>query len=286
MGNPIQRPVTRFQDFQVNLETGELWKAGIRLKVQDQPFKVLAALLQRPGEIVTREELRQLIWPEKSFGDFDHAINLAIAKLRATLGDSADVPHLIETLPRRGYRFVAPVEGQTAPSPPKVRPPRVTRKTLWLVLGAAAFILLSAVTLLRVLPRLAEHPSPAVEVVPLVSMPGNQDMPAVSPDGRQVAFRYSAAPHPGIYTALVGGEKPLQLTDCDADPSPTWSPDSRQIAFARYRDSESQTSLYVIPALGGSERRLLHRAFPHLASLQQLELVARWEITDIFGVRR
>ena len=106
MGNLIQRPVTRFQDFQVNLETGELWKAGIRLKVQDQPFKVLAALLQRPGEIVTREELRQLIWPEKSFGDFDHAINLAIAKLRATLGDWADVPHIIETLPRRGYRFV------------------------------------------------------------------------------------------------------------------------------------------------------------------------------------
>ena len=178
MGNPIQRPVTRFQDFQVNLETGELWKAGIRLKVQDQPFKVLAALLQRPGEIVTREELRQLIWPEKSFGDFDHAINLAIAKLRATAGRLSRCPPPRQTLPRRGYHFVAPVEGQTAPSPPKVRPPRLTGKTLWLVLGAAAFILLSAVTLLRVLPRLAEHPSPTVEVVPLVSMPGNQDMPA------------------------------------------------------------------------------------------------------------
>ena len=262
MGNQLQGPVTRFQDFQVNLETGELWRAGIRLKVQDQPFKVLAALLQRPGEIVTREELRQLIWPEKSFGDFDHAINLAIGKLRATLGDSADVPHLIETLPRRGYRFLAPVEGQTAPSPPKERPPRVTGRRLWLVLGAAAFILLSAVTLLRVLPRLAEHPSAAVEVVPLVSMPGNQDMPAVSPDGRQVAFRYSAAPHPGIYTALVGGDKPLQLTDNDADSSPTWSPDSQQIAFARYRDSENQTSLYVIPSLGGSERRLYTVSFP------------------------
>ena len=83
-----------------------------RLKVQDQPFRVLAALLERPGQIVTREELRQLIWPEKSFGDFDHAINLAMAKLRATLGDSADVPHLIETLPRRGYRFIAPLKEQ------------------------------------------------------------------------------------------------------------------------------------------------------------------------------
>jgi len=111
MGNRVQtEPVIRFHDFQVNLETGELWKAGVRLKLQDQPFKVLAALLQRPGQIVTREELRQLIWPEESFGDFDHAINLAVTKLRASLGDSADVPHLIETLPRRGYRFIAPVE--------------------------------------------------------------------------------------------------------------------------------------------------------------------------------
>jgi DNA-binding winged helix-turn-helix (wHTH) protein len=79
MGNSIQPPIARFEDFEVHLETGEVWKAGRPIKVQDQPFKVLAALLERPGQIVTREELRQLIWPEKSFGDFDHAINLAPA---------------------------------------------------------------------------------------------------------------------------------------------------------------------------------------------------------------
>jgi DNA-binding winged helix-turn-helix (wHTH) protein len=112
LGNSIQRPVARFEDFEVNLDTGEVWKAGRPLKVQDQPFKVLAALLERPGQVVTREELRQLIWPDKNFGDFDHAINMALAKLRATLGDSADVPHLIETLPRRGYRFIAPLKYQ------------------------------------------------------------------------------------------------------------------------------------------------------------------------------
>src|SRR5271155_3455776 len=91
MGNSIRRPVARFEDFEVHLETGEVWKAGRSLKIQDQPFKVLAALLERPGEIVTREELRQRIWPENSFGDFDHAINLAMGKLRAALGDSACV---------------------------------------------------------------------------------------------------------------------------------------------------------------------------------------------------
>ncbi len=118
MGNSIQPPIARFEDFEVHLETGEVWKAGRPLKVQDQPFKVLAALLERPGQIVTREELRQLIWPENSFGDFDHAINLALTKLRGTLGDSADVPHLIETLPRRGYRFIAPLKVQSDPPPP------------------------------------------------------------------------------------------------------------------------------------------------------------------------
>src|SRR5215469_738146 len=129
MGNSVQTErVLRFLDFQVNLNTGEVWKAGVRLKLQDQPFKVLATLLQRPGQVVTREELRQLIWQEENFGDFDHAINLAVTKLRSTLGDSADVPHLIETLPRRGYRFIAPVNHptgepltptpSTAPAPP------------------------------------------------------------------------------------------------------------------------------------------------------------------------
>jgi DNA-binding winged helix-turn-helix (wHTH) protein len=211
MGKSIQRPVARFEDFEVCLETGEVWKAGRSLRVQDQPFKILAALLERPGEIVTREELRQLIWPDESFGDFDHAINLAITKLRATLGDSAGVPHLIETLPRRGYRFIAPLKEQSDPppvrfiTPPKEQtdpsaaqehPSRPTGKKLWLILGALALILLFAVALLRMFPRHREQFSTVGEIVPLVSMPGQQYHPALSPDGSQVAFQYVGAPHP------------------------------------------------------------------------------------------
>ena len=277
MGNSIQRPVARFQDFEVHLETGEVWKAGRCLKVQDQPFRVLAALLERPGEIVTREELRQLIWPDKSFGDFDHAINLAIAKLRATLGDSADVPHLIETLPRRGYRFIAPLKEQsdpppvrfitpaneqTGPSSAQEPPSRPAAKKPWLILGALTLILLVAVALFRMFPRHREQFSTASEIVPLVSMPGQQYQPALSPDGSQVAFVYAGAPHPGIYIAMVGGEKPLQLTQNDADHDPAWSPDGRQIAFARSDGSGSQQGLYVMPALGGSERRVYTVAVP------------------------
>ena len=102
--------VIRFEGFELNPQTGELRKHGIRLNLQDQPYKLLVALLQHPGEMVSREQLRQSIWPEESFGDFDHAINRSIAKLRSVLGDSPDVPHLIETLPRRGYRFIGTID--------------------------------------------------------------------------------------------------------------------------------------------------------------------------------
>jgi Tol biopolymer transport system component/DNA-binding winged helix-turn-helix (wHTH) protein len=286
MGNSIQRPVARFEDFEVNLETGEVWKAGRPLKVQDQPFRILAALLERPGQVVTREELRQLVWPENNFGDFDHAINLAMAKLRATLGDSADVPHLIETLPRRGYRFIAPLKEQTETPPPVVTAPpkeqsdstppkahaaRAARKKLLLIVGALALVVVGAVALVRMFSTRREQPPTGGEIAPLVSMPGQQDSPAVSPDGSQVAFDSSGAPHPGIYIALVGGEKPLQLTENDSDDYPTWSPDGRQIAFERFRGSDNKKGLYVIPALGGSERRLYTASFPVWAECNKMD---------------
>jgi len=104
--------------FEADLEAGEVRKSGSRIKLQDQPFKVLQILLERPGALVTREELKARIWPEDSFGDFDHAVNIAIAKLRNALGDSAENPSFIETVPRRGYRFVGRVEGTPADTYP------------------------------------------------------------------------------------------------------------------------------------------------------------------------
>ena len=111
----------RFGAFEVDLPSGEVRKSGSRIKLQDQPFKVLQILLEHPGELVTREELQSRIWPDASFGDFDHAVNIAVGKLRAALGDSAENPSFIETVPRRGYRFVAtldedPVDTDQRPS--------------------------------------------------------------------------------------------------------------------------------------------------------------------------
>lgn len=110
-----QTSVLRFGTYELGVHSGELRKSGVRIKVQQQPLKLLEILLERPGEVVTREELRSRMWPTESFGDFDQAVNVAIAKLRAALGDSADNPRYVETLPRRGYRFIAEVSVTNRP---------------------------------------------------------------------------------------------------------------------------------------------------------------------------
>ncbi len=104
-----QTSVVRFGTYELRLHSGELRKSGLRIKVQQQPLRLLEMLLERPGEIITREELRSRMWPNESFGDFDQAVNVAVAKLRTALGDTADNPRFVETIPRRGYRFLAEV---------------------------------------------------------------------------------------------------------------------------------------------------------------------------------
>jgi DNA-binding winged helix-turn-helix (wHTH) protein len=102
--------VLRFDVFELDVRVGELRKRGTKVRLQGQPLQVLWALLKRPGDLVTREELRAEIWPADTFVDFDHSLHNAIARIRETLGDSADTPRYIETLPRRGYRFIERVD--------------------------------------------------------------------------------------------------------------------------------------------------------------------------------
>ena len=116
--------IVRFGTFELSLQSGELRKAGVRVRVQQQPMKLLEILLEHPGEVVTREVLRNEVWASENFGDFDQAVNIAIAKLRSALGDSADNPRYIETLPKRGYRFIADVT--VADGVPKKEKPEST----------------------------------------------------------------------------------------------------------------------------------------------------------------
>ena len=109
-----QKRIVRFGVFELDLSAGELRKSGAKLRLQGQPFQVLVQLLERAGEVVTREELQEKLWPSDTFVDFDHSLNTAINKVREALGDSASSPRYVETLARRGYRFIAPVQGPLA----------------------------------------------------------------------------------------------------------------------------------------------------------------------------
>lgn len=115
--------IARFGVFEVDLTAGELRKNGVKQRLQGQPFQVLAVLLEHPGEVVTREELQQRLWASDTFVDFDHSLNTAINKVREALGDSASNPRFVETLARRGYRFIAPVQPNPQPSPDPTTPP-------------------------------------------------------------------------------------------------------------------------------------------------------------------
>src|SRR5215467_10794711 len=101
----------RFGVYELDPRAGELRRGGVRVKIQEQPYQVLALLLEKPGEVVSREEMKRRLWPADTFVDFDHSLNAAIKRLRDVLRDSADNPRFIETLARRGYRFLAPVTG-------------------------------------------------------------------------------------------------------------------------------------------------------------------------------
>src|SRR6266851_9665949 len=130
------RGLVRFGAYAVDLRSGELHKEGVKLKLQEQPFRLLALLLEHPGEVVTRDELRQRLWPEDTFGAFDDGLNTAIKKLRDALSDSAEEPRLIETLPKHGYRFILPVTTIAAEpsSEYSTQAPDATNQVLWLPL--------------------------------------------------------------------------------------------------------------------------------------------------------
>ena len=108
----------RFDSFEIDLRTRELRKDGRLIKLQDQPIKLLALLVSRPGELVTREEIEKALWNEDEFVEFEHSINTAVRKIREALGDDPEKPRFIETLPRKGYRFIAPVEANSVANGP------------------------------------------------------------------------------------------------------------------------------------------------------------------------
>src|SRR5215470_14489664 len=130
----------QFGTFEVDLKAGELRRNGYRIRLQEQPFQILTMLLDRPGEVVTREELQGRLWPADTYVDFDHSLNAAVRRLRDALGDSAENPRFVETVARRGYRLLAPVHGNGI-SVAMPQPAQVASRHWW-IFGAAGLVLL------------------------------------------------------------------------------------------------------------------------------------------------
>ena len=258
---PKKRAV-RFGVFEVDLDAGELHKSGLKLKIQEQPFQVLKLLLERPGEIVTREELITELWPDGTFVEFDRSLNIAVNKIREALGDSASSPRFVETVPRRGYRFLAPVEVVGGPPSPPAAAERRTR--LYIAAAVVTTILTTSVLTWLVVGRSAtEVTNTQVEaemsLVPFTTYPGREDNPDFSPDGTQVAFDGNVEDehNTDIYVRMTGSSGLLRLTTDPAwDETPKWSPDGRSIAFLRTRSAVEPADLMLIPAIGGPERKI------------------------------
>jgi len=259
--------LVRFGAFEADVQTGELRKAGVKLKLSGQPFQVLALLLERPGDVVTREELQKRLWPD-TFVDVERNLNTAVNKIREVLGDSAESPRYVETLPRRGYRFIGKVEApiQVALPATAVEPVvRPRRPQLWWRIGAGAFAI-GVIALAAFFAYRWRRPQPPPEgavltAVPFTALPGWADNPAFSPDGSRIAFAWSPArgtngiDQSDLYVKALGSETRLRLTQHPSKSlSPAWSPDGTQIAF--YRRADADSGIYVVPALGGPEQKL------------------------------
>jgi Tol biopolymer transport system component/DNA-binding winged helix-turn-helix (wHTH) protein len=259
----------RFGPFDLSIETGELRKNGVRLKLSGQAIQVLVLLAATPGELVTREELQRKLWSGESFGDFEHGLNAAVNRLRETLGDSATDPKYIETVPRRGYRFIASLsmiasaKPEIEPPKPKPEPPKLRRwklKAMIAVAGCAVagLIYLQIKPHIERLDRLVELQR--LTVTPLTALPGVVISPTFSPDGSQVAFGWDGGTYGAgfdLYVKTIGTDSPVRLTHHPAFPlSAAWSPDGRSIAISR-RAGEYDSGVYLVAPTGGPERQLV-----------------------------
>ena len=259
--------VIRFGVFEVDLRSRELRKQGRRIPIQDKPFEVLASLIERPGTVVTREELRTRLWPGDTFVVFDDNVNAAIKKVRDALGDAADSARFIETVPRRGYKFIAGVDGHgpnglpSAPAAvvdPGVVEPRPEPKSSrlaqrWLVpavlVGAGA--LAGAGMVVSFLPSGGTVVAPRIRQL---TMSGSDSEPSASPDGKSIAFSSRRDGVSRIWWKLLagGGEAPRTR---GSDHGPRFFPDGSSLLFLR--NDGATDAAWRVPIVGGTEQLIV-----------------------------
>jgi Tol biopolymer transport system component/DNA-binding winged helix-turn-helix (wHTH) protein len=268
----------RFGEFELDLRAGELRRGTARIRLQEQPFQILLMLLEQPGGVVTREEIRKRLWPNDTVVEFDHSIGTAIKKLRQALDDEAGSPRYIETLPRRGFRLMVPVIQSAAavgepaaPPAPAMSPaatvsdsfaarsatPRAVRGRLLPAVFSVVLVCALGWLEWRMLQNRRTPPGETLDVSSLVQVTSSTGLdvdPALSPDGSFLAYSSNQNGNYEIYVKpLSAGSREVQLTaDGGQNFQPAWSPDGKLIAY----HSQKHGGIWLIPALGGTTRLL------------------------------
>jgi len=254
----------RFGPYEVDCHAGKLWRAGLPVRIQPQPFRVLIILLEQPGEIVSREQLRERVWGDTTFVEFDQGLNYCIRQVRLALRDGASNPVYIETMPKQGYRFIAPVSGSMRDTPvPVSTPPRVTPLAAtagrnWILTTAAAVSMIAFASLFafhRVPPSVPQYTL-------LTDFTDSATAPALSPDGRMIAFIRGQS---GFLSAdqiwvkiLPTGEARALTHDPRRKYGLAFSPDGSQLAYTVIDGQNYYT--FTVPVLGGDSRLFVENA--------------------------
>ena len=282
MAAPAGRtPVFRFEGLEVDLRAGELRKDGETIKLQEQPLRILTMLLEHPGEIVTREEIQRKLWPTDTFVEFDHSINAAIQRLRQALGDSAENPRCVETMARRGYRFIAPVEIVGADGGvPAVAPvsspailvaamsPSPLQKRRALIFGIAMLVLAGVIAGLSYnLYRLAHRRPPARETamkMTQLTSSGTAGSPTISPDGKYVAYAQTEQGQMSLWLYQVATGSHVQIVPpAEVRILPADVFERRKLCVLHHVcDKEHPKGvLCKVASLGGTPRKLFENVF-------------------------
>ncbi len=277
--------IFQFGVYELSERTGELRKGGTVVHLPRQPARILILLAEHTGEIVTREEIQQKTWTKDVTVDFEVGLNRCIRQIRSALLDDADVPRYIETIPRVGYRFIAPVTiagrsaertragvvgvyvAEPAPvaEPPEKSLPR-NRSRIWALTGMLCLAIAGAAGFFfaRSGSSTKDKLRPDYAVIPLTTELGFVVSPTFSPDGSQLAFSWNGKKQENfdIYVQVVGSYEALRLTDTpEIEFSPSWSPDGRLIAFCRGAEN-GRTSIWTMSPLGGAAKKVTDLSWP------------------------